>query len=115
MTCGADALDELDHALRFLRPHAGHRLVEQHELRARGEREADFERALLAVGERGCGSESSFSDKTHLRGDRASLVEQRAFPRATGFQNEKLEPLRACTASARLSSTLKRRKMLVIW
>ncbi len=34
---------------------------------------------------------------------------------ATGRQNEKLEPLRACTASARLSSTLKRLKMLVIW
>jgi hypothetical protein len=32
-----------------------------------------------------------------------------------GRQKEKLEPLRACTASARLSSTVKRRKMLVIW
>ena len=35
--------------------------------------------------------------------------------RSTGCQNLKLEPLRAWTASARLSSTLKRLKMLVIW
>jgi len=34
---------------------------------------------------------------------------------ATGRQKLKLEPLRACTASARLSSTEKRLKMLVTW
>ena len=49
---GADALDQLDHAPRFLRPHARHRLVEQHQPGLRGEREADFQRALLAVRER---------------------------------------------------------------
>ena len=48
---GADPVDQRDHALRFVRPHAGHRLVEQHEPRAAGEREPDLERALLAVRE----------------------------------------------------------------
>src|SRR6185295_5076403 len=51
---GADALDQLDHAPRLLRAHAGHRLVEQHQLRLRREREADLERALFAVRQRGC-------------------------------------------------------------
>src|SRR3954470_2313529 len=47
----ADLLDQGDHRLRFLRAHAGHRLIEQDELRVGGEGEPDLERALLAVGE----------------------------------------------------------------
>src|SRR6185436_12486727 len=46
---GADPADERDHALRFLGAHPSRRLVEQHELRPRGEREPHLERALLAV------------------------------------------------------------------
>ena len=42
----AQALDERNDGLRFLRAHAGHRLIEQHELRMRGERKPDFQRPL---------------------------------------------------------------------
>ena len=46
-------LRELGHeARRFHRIHAGNRLVQQQQLRLRGERDRDFEQALLAVGQR---------------------------------------------------------------
>ena len=48
----AHLVDEGNHARRFLRAHARHRLVEQHELRPRGEGKAHFEHALLAVRQR---------------------------------------------------------------
>src|SRR6266581_2046877 len=43
--------EESDHALRLLCAHAGDRLIEQHQPRARRERHRDLERSLLAVRE----------------------------------------------------------------
>ena len=43
--------DERGQLVRFLRVHAGGRLVEQEQLRLRGERAGDLEAALLAVGQ----------------------------------------------------------------
>src|SRR6266702_4007209 len=43
--------EESDHALRLLCAHAGDRLIEQHQPRARRERYRDLERSLLAVRE----------------------------------------------------------------
>ena len=46
------ALEQGGHALRFLRAHAGQRLVEQQDLGVAGERHGDLELALLAVRQR---------------------------------------------------------------
>ena len=104
VTLRADALDQRDHALRLLRPHAGHRLVEQHQLRAAWRAPG---RPPARAARRGTARrcvERCLRGQADFLGDRARFVEQRRLLR-TGRQNEKLEPLRACTASARLSST----------
>src|SRR3546814_7570126 len=44
-----DALEHLHHAGRILRPHAGHRLVEQQQFRVGGQCHGDFELAVLAM------------------------------------------------------------------
>ena len=41
--------DQLDHSLRLVRPHPGHRLIQQQKLRLRRERQTHFELPLLAV------------------------------------------------------------------
>ena len=46
---GAELLDQLDHALRFVRSHAGQRFVKQQHARLRGQAHRNFELALLAV------------------------------------------------------------------
>ena len=47
----AKALEERDHGSRFLRPHAGSRLVHQQQLGAARERHRDLEQAMLAMRE----------------------------------------------------------------
>jgi len=78
---------------RFLGAHARHRLVEKHEPGAGGKRQAHFERALLAVRERGrddslapgesdfAGDRSRFVEKRRLCRDRPPEREARAAPR----------------------------------
>ena len=45
-------LEEIGEPLRFLRPHAGQRLVEQQHLGRAGKRHGDFELPLLAMRQR---------------------------------------------------------------
>jgi hypothetical protein len=50
MAWSRQTLDQLDHALRLVRAHAGQRLVEQQHARLGGQAHGDLELALLAVG-----------------------------------------------------------------
>ena len=96
VTLRADARDQRDHALRFLRPHAGHRLVEQHQLRLRGEREADLERALLAVARACSPTCDALVAETDLGGD------ARALRRTARVSRAHRPPEREARAAARL-------------
>ena len=76
---------------------------------AGGERERDLELALLAVRERARHRRRRVAARPTLGQQLARRVEQRA-PRRTGRQKRKLLPSPACTASATLSSALRRAK-----
>ena len=100
--------EEADHALRLVRAHAGHRLVEQQQARPRRERHRDLELALLAVGEVR-GEHVGARAEADLLEDRARRVAQRARRRAPAARTGSCDPACACTASATLSSAVNSR------
>ena len=91
------------------RPGAGHRLVEQQQLRLHRERDGELQRALLAMRE--------LAGRTSRAVGEPDLLERRHAParsarprRAARPKKRKLEPVRACTASATFSSAVKPRQ-----
>ena len=91
------------------RPSAGHRLVEQQQLAAHRERHRDLELRAFRRGESAPAGTSARSREPDLlqRGARRRLS---AGSRRRRAEKRKLEPDRACTASATFSSTEKPRQ-----
>jgi hypothetical protein len=110
----AQALQQCHHALGFVRPHAGHGFVEQQQLGPQGQRQAHFKLALLAVRQRARQAVQLRAQPDALGHGRCA-ASYRARSLRAGCQKRRLLPLLACTASARLSSTERRLKTLVIW
>jgi hypothetical protein len=70
-------------------PHAGHRLVEQQQLRLRRQRQRQFQRALLAM-RKIAGQRVAAPAEADLVEIAARLVEQRSVRSRTGCQKRKL-------------------------
>ena len=106
--------EQRDQALRFGEAHARHRLVEQQQLRLRGERHRHFELPPLAVRQR-CDRHVGLGSRGRLASSASRACATSAASAASGRQNEKLCPACACTASMTLISTLNSGNTDVIW
>ena len=84
----------VDHARALVRPHAGHRLVEQEQARIGGERHRDLELAVLAVaqhGDRHVGAAAEPDARERgLRGLAQRRLRARVAPEAEGVAGMRL-------------------------
>ena len=110
----AQAVQQVEHARRLLRPHARQRLIEQQHLGLRRRAHRDFELALLPVRQR-TGHDPGHAGQT---GTLERLVGRGAAEAAAlrALHSRQAAAARArCAASRQFSRTLSGRKILLRW